>query len=439
MAPKTLLKVLVDNQRLTYAAFDRLFTNTGDRLFGKGRGPTCGESQYRRWTGGRLKGLPGNKTCQVLEEMFGRKVEDLFSPPPPDSNLPAHTDNWEVEILMAAQEAHRDADAFSASISDLTTDQLHDQIVSLARNYHMRPPHDVFRDVDHLRKEMERQRDRTRVPAQQQKLLVLCGQATALLASAAFDLGSITGARSLARAAALYGETARYEPLRAYADATLAYLAYYAGEPYEAVTLTSRALSYGGLGDVARRRILAIQTRAHAHLGDDESTQRTMLMSDEVNTAARDDLHDDVGGEFSFPSDRMAMSHSTSAILIRDSSQAEAMASRALDLLSQRPVAERTLHVLGSATADLALSRLMAGNLDGAVEVMGPVWEIPGPQRVTGVLMRLTRLRRYLAQSDYHGVVQAIDLAERIEDFQRTATSAVNLLGHQAGILALEA
>jgi len=81
----------------------------------------------------------------------------------------------------------------------------------------------------------------------------------------------------------------------------------------------------------------------------------------------------------------------------------------------------------------------MAGNLDGAVEVMGPVWEIPGPQRVTGVLMRLTRLRRYLAQSDYHGVVQAIDLAERIEDFQRTATSAVNLLGHQAGILALEA
>lgn len=45
---------------------------------------------------------------------------------------------------------------------------------------------------------------------------MLAGETSALLAVAAFDLGSLDGAKRLARTAALYGEAARHEPLRAY-------------------------------------------------------------------------------------------------------------------------------------------------------------------------------------------------------------------------------
>ena len=57
----------------------------------------------------------------------------------------------------------------------------------------------------------------------------------ALLAVAAFDLGYFPSARTLARAAAVYGESTRFTPLQAYADGTLAYIAYHSGEPNEAL------------------------------------------------------------------------------------------------------------------------------------------------------------------------------------------------------------
>ncbi len=89
------------------------------------------------------------------------------------------------------------------------------------------------------------------------------------------------------------------------------HFAYHAGEPTEAIVNARSALSYGGLGDVAKRRLLAIQARALGHLGDVESAQRAIRQSEETGLGHRDDLHDGVGGEFSFPDERLAMSNRT--------------------------------------------------------------------------------------------------------------------------------
>ncbi|MFI9764991.1 DNA-binding protein [Streptomyces sp. NPDC051963] len=440
--PNTVLKALCDREKLPYRKFNERFTLTGVELFGHNpNNPTCGEPQFRRWTGGKLVGLPGPETCAILERMFpGYTAEQQFAHPSEviDSQVPAYHLDLEERIAMTARDAHEAADATAGvSISDNTIDELRDQVVTLAQRYHRLAPLRAFENAEELRVKVEDHRDRTQVPAQLQALMILNGQVAALLSSAAFDLGYLRHARTFARTAALLGETTRFAPLRAYVDGSLAYIAYHAGDNTEAVVKAERALSYGGLGDVAERRLHAIQARAYAHLGDIASATRAIRLSQEPGRDRMDELHDAVGGEFGFTAERLAMSNSTTALIIGDSGQAEAAARHALALLGQRTPDAQSAHVQGGAAADLAMARLLANDVEGAAEALAPVWEIPTDQRMTGIVVRTARIHRRLSRPTYHGAQLPGQLRERIEDFNRV--SPPHQIGPHVGLLAIEA
>jgi tetratricopeptide (TPR) repeat protein len=440
--PNTLLKWLCDRERLTYRKFNERFTGIGVKLFGRNpNNPTCGEPQFRRWTGGKLRGLPNPEACAILEAMFpGYSAEQLFGPPSAavDPQARAYDLDLEERIGMTARDAHEDADATAtASISDTTLDEIRDEVLSLARVYHSLPPLKAFEDADKLRLDIEKKRDRTQVPAQLQALTILGGQVAALLSASAFDLGYLRHARTFARTAALYGESARFTPLQAFADGSQAYIAYHSGDVSEAVAKAERALSYGGLGDVAQRRLHAIQARAYAHQGDVESAQRAIRLAEEAGRDQLDELHDAVGGEFGFTPERLAMSNSTTALIIGDSNQAEITARRALALLEQQPEDAQSAHVRGGAAADLALARILADDVEGAAEALEMVWAIPSEQRMTGIVVRTARIHRCLSRPAYHGAHLPGQLRERIEDFSRV--SPPYQIGPSVGLLALEA
>ncbi|MET9914374.1 DNA-binding protein [Streptomyces sp. NPDC006476] len=402
-----------------------LFEQTADEVIGKGtNNPTCSERTAKRWRAGGVNPASlSPDTRRVLEAMFGHRVVDLFAPPPqPDPHAPAF--DLEHEIEMTARDAHEDASAMAAaSISDTSLDQLTDDVMTLAREYASIAPIQAFQRGRALQSQLQDLRDRTQVPAQQQRLLVLLGQTMALLAASAFDLGAFDSARRLARSADLYGETSRFEPLRAYSDGILAYIAYFTGMPSEAVAKARRAQTYGGLGDVARRRLLAIEARAHGYQGNTESAHRAIRLSEEVDSGTSDELHDGVGGEFGFTAERLAMSSSSTALLIHDPAQAERSARKALDLIRQRPAEKRSAHVLGGAAADLAMARLFAGDVEGAAEALQPLWDIPADQRVTGVLARTGQIQHFLTQPSFRGAVLPGELRSRVEEFTRTATA----------------
>ncbi|KJS63538.1 hypothetical protein [Streptomyces rubellomurinus] len=433
-APQTLLKILVDQRRWRYVDFERHFRRSATELLDAGaRNLTVSESQYRRWTAGRVQTLPGPDACRVLEYMFGIDVATLFGPPP--SDLPAPAFNLEDEIDMTARDAQSEAGAAAAaSISDIALDQLRDDVATLAREYVTTPTYVVFQKAKEMRESAEANRERTQVPAQQQELLIVAGQACALLATAAFDLGSLDGARRLSRSAALYGEAARFDPLRAFAGGTLAYIAYFSGRPAEGVRVARAARAFTGLGDVARRRLAAIEARAFGHLGDIASAQRALDASTADGSGRRDDLHDEVGGEFGFSPERLAMSNASTCLLIGDGDRAERIAVQALDLARSRPSATRSVRVVGGAGADLAAARLLRDDLDGAAQALEAMWLVPKEQRATGLLARAARVRSGLSSSRYSQAVLAAELGERIEDFTRQ--SAPRQLG--AGPLAIE-
>lgn len=156
-----------------------------------------------------------------------------------------------------------------------------------------------------------------------------------------------------------------------------------------------------------------------------------------AESGARDDLHDGVGGEFGFTPERLAMSSSSTALLIHDQGQAEESAQRALHLIGQRPKAGRSAHVLGGAAADLAMARLLTDDVDGAAEALAPLWEIPGDQRVTGVLVRAGQIQQHLARPVYRSAALPRELRDRVEDFTRSAST--HQLSTRSALLQLEA
>ncbi|MFG2812535.1 DNA-binding protein [Streptomyces sp. NPDC048410] len=372
----------------------------------------------------------------MLEHLFGVGTAALLDAPPSVTPEPAF--NLEDEIVMTARDVQSEAaEAAAASISDTTLDQLRDDVTTLARTYTNRAPFDVFLRARELREEAETVRSRTQVPAQAQELLIGAGQACAILATAAFDLGSLDGAKRLCRSAALYGETARFNPLRAFAGGTLAYLAYFSNQPREAARLARQAQTFSGLGDVARRRLAAIEARAFGHLGDPVSAQLALDASQADDEGMTDELHDGVAGEFGFTVERLAMSNASTCLLLGDGDQAEISAMRALELAAGRPMAQRSARVVGGAAADLATARLLRGDLDGAVDALEQVWTVPRDQRATGLLTRTARVRRTLTGERFRSAVVASELGDRIEDFTRMA--AQHQLGSGGGpVAALE-
>ncbi|MDX3075845.1 DNA-binding protein [Streptomyces sp. MI02-7b] len=424
----TLLKALVLRRGWTYSVFLAEYERAAATLHREHGAPTrnlsVSEPQFRRWTAGDLKGLPSGPARQVLELLFQRPVARLFEPASAEDLSPpsAPEIDMEAEINMAARDAqNRASEAAAASVSDTTLDQLRDDVAILARRYAATGPFQTFSQAQALLHQAEDLRDRTQVPIQQQELLILAGQASALLASAAFDLGQLSGAARLFRTAALYGETARCEPLQAFAGGGLAYIAYRTGRPGDAVRLVGTALAFSGLGDVARRRLLAIQARAFGHLGDHGRARAAIQASQDAAHGARDDLHDDVAGEFGFSKERLVMSCASTSLLVGDGQQAEEFAAHALQLVSARPTEQRSDAIMGKACVDLARARLLRSDVDAAVEALEPVWSVAPPHRVSGLLERTAAVRQVLAHGTFRSAPSAVALGERIENFTREA------------------
>ncbi|MGP4113616.1 hypothetical protein ACTWP5_22235 [Streptomyces sp. 4N509B] len=421
MESRTLLHLLVQQRRWTYDVFRRAYekaarevaTTTGDPSIGTA---TVSEQSYRRWTAGKVRSLPNWPASTILEHMFGRPVGEILAPPANEvaAPLPCGRATDESEMRMTARNAADHAgEAAAQSLPDLTIDQVEDDVRTLARIYLHTAPAEAYRRGAELLHVSQAMLDRTQRVRQRERLYLQAGATAALMASASFDLGSLPTAVQLARTAALYGEVIDHGPLQAYAHGALAYLAYWDGRPADAVRLARSSRSFGGLGDTGALRLAVIAARAHAHVGDQEGAQRAMQDATRCDTGRRDDLHDDVGGEFGMPPARAAMSTATTYLLLRDADGAEETATRALELFDadgEQPT------LRGKASIDLARARIAGGELDGAAEAAQPVLALGSEWSSLGLVQRVASLRADLTCSHLDAPVIR-ELGAACEDF----------------------
>ncbi|WP_206505967.1 hypothetical protein [Streptomyces chrestomyceticus] len=443
MAPQpapTLLRRLVDEAHQTYASFVRDYQEAarkvadarGDRSIATA---TVAEITFRRWMRGKVQTLPQQPAPWILEHMYGFPARALFEPAPEDATL-ALPAIEESELAMTARDAAAHAeDAASLTVPDITLDRLRDSILDIVRTYTSTSPPEVYHKAKDLLLDTQEKLDRTQVPRQREDLYLTAGQAAAVLSSVCFDLGALQPAVQHSRTAILYGQVIEHGPLQAYAHGALAFLAYWSSRPAAALNLVHTAQSFGGLGATAYSRLAAIEARTHAHLGDHEQAVRAIRESLNTPHSDRDDLHDDIGGEFGFSPERLAMSNATTYLLIGDAAGAEEAATHALHLLDQRDAGTRPLLISSQAAIDLARALLLRQELDGACEALEPVFGVPRDWRGAGVLERLAAARSQLTRPAFRNAAKAVELGERIEEF--SASSVSRNLGDSAP-LALE-
>ncbi|WP_242440513.1 hypothetical protein [Streptomyces sp. CB02923] len=325
---------------------------------------------------------------------------------------------------MTARDAAAHAeDAASLTVPDITLDRLRDTILDIARTYNSTSPPEVYRTAKELLLDTQEKLDRTQVPRQREHLYLTAGQAAAMLSAVCFDLGALQPAVQHSRTAILYGQVIEHGPLQAYAHGALAFLAYWSGRPAAALTLVRTAQGFGGLGATACSRLAVIEARTHAHLGDHEQAVQAIRDSLDIPHSNRDDLHDDIGGEFGFSSERLAMSNATTYLLIGDATGAEEAATQALHLLDQRDAGSRPLLISSQAATDLARARLLRQELDGACDALAPVFDVPRDWRGAGVLERLAAARAQLTRPVFRTAAKATELGERIEEFSASSVS----------------
>ncbi|MER6684574.1 hypothetical protein [Streptomyces olivaceoviridis] len=440
---RTVLYLLTTRQGIrSHRSFSEEYERVAQQLRTEGYevAPPPGARHYERLLkAGGVKTTPHGPTARVLERMFQRPIGDLLrsvDEVPRDereestSTLSPPVLN-ESELLMTARDAaSHSGEAAALRLDELTLDQLHDDLVKLARKYGCTTPADVFQQAKSLLQQVQVHLERTRAPEQHSRLYYAAAQASALLAAASFDLGALAPAVSFARSAAQYGKTIGHGPVQAYAYGMMAFMAFWDGRPSESVRLAKTAQQFGGLGDTARRRLYAIEARAYGHLRSEVEVQRAIHAASEQTSGHRDELHDDIGGEFAFDAARTAMSNATTCLLLRDPVGAEEFASTALTLLTNRPAAEVPVVVSGPAAIDLARARLMRGEVEGAHEALEPVFQVPPSWRGSGMMERLTAARIELTRPEFRSAPAALALAEKIEEF--SALSPARRLGAQS-------
>lgn len=431
----TALRVLVTERRWrTYETFKKQFEDTAKALAAETRDQrladlTVSRTQYERWLRGGLTTRPYAGASAVLERMFSMDV-DLLLGPAGEADMPREHGsllNLKSEIIMAARESSEHA-AFAAarSIEETTIEQLQEDIASVAGKYPSVSPVESFGEAKRIRDLALSLLDRTGRPAQESDLYATVGQACAILSVASFDLGYSDAAAEQARSVFLYGRMVGHDSMCAWALGMRALIGNWSNRPLEALELVSKGLAVSPAG-TPTARLHAISARAYSHLGNAPATDEAarLALAEADSGAPVDELHDRVGGEFSFDAARIARCLASAYVVLRQPEPVVQLTGRVLELYGGS-VPSTTLmpKVEAEARIDLAHAFLIGGQLDAAEDALRPVFALDRTKRVQGITGRLVEIRRGLAAQQYQGSTSALELGARIEVFATESAGA---------------
>ena len=105
--------------------------------------------------------------------------------------------------------------------------------------------------------------------------------------------------------------------------------------------------------------------------------------------------------------------------------RAASEAQNALDLFANGRAEDRSFSDEAGASAELALARVSAGQVDGAQEALAPVLALEPARRIGGIVVSASRVHQALRDRRHIGSPVARDLREEIEMFCRVPAAAL--------------
>jgi tetratricopeptide (TPR) repeat protein len=295
-------------------------------------------------------------------------------------------------------------------------EQLHADVRRLARAYVTEPPLQLFAFLVAVRDPVFERLAGRQHPAQAAELCLLAGELCGLLANASLDLGNRYAAADHARAAWTYGEVIGHHSLRGWARALQAMIAYWSGQPQEALLLAQSGQRYAMSGNVLAR-LAGLEAQALAGLGRADEAVIAIGRAQDAFGSGYDELQDDIRGEFAYTRARLAAVSARVFIGVGQHDRSIEQGDLAIDLYRSGPPEERSYGCEALALIDLAAAHIQRRELDGAGSVLAPVLNLPSTHHIELYSHGLTRIRNLLRRPEHRETREAGQLVERIEGF----------------------
>jgi tetratricopeptide (TPR) repeat protein len=339
---------------------------------------------------------------------------------------PGEGDGWLDMIAATASEARGHAEQAAVSgIGPGTVEQLTADVARLSRAYVSAAPLPLFETMHRALGHVEAALDQNVYPAQARDLKFLAGALCGLMANACLDLGREEAADDLARAAWTHGRIIDHDPLMGWARGTQALAAIWDQRFEDAARHAEDGLRHAP-GGIGAARIHAIHARALAACGDAVPARAAINAAEKASTdAEHDDLHDGVGGEFTFDAAKLRYYEALALLDSGEPAEAERAAAAAISLYEAVPVRARSYGCVALARVQLARAALMGNRLDDAAEALASVLALDPQQRISSLNEHLEACRQLLRVAGCRDSGTARDLDQRLAAFGAASTARV--------------
>jgi tetratricopeptide (TPR) repeat protein len=326
----------------------------------------------------------------------------------------------EEEVIMAAAEQSAEFSewAEATNVGTNTLDQFDQDIRTIARSYLRSHPLPLVLDTIRLRNRAFTLLEGRQHPNQSRRLYVIAGRACGLLAWMSGDVGRTAEAETQARTGWLCAEIADNDGLRAWIRATQSKSAYWDGRIHDSARLAEAGLECRA-SDTARVLLASLAARAWARLGRAEEAHAAIARASNEREAVTGE--DEVGGLYGFSEAQQSYLAGSTYLYLKESTEALRAADRAVWLYEIGAPDERFYGAEMIALIDAATAHLQADELEGAIEKLNPVLELPPQQRLETFTTRLGEMREALRRNRYAGSRIAVDLLRHIEEFRSNA------------------
>lgn len=354
----------------------------------------------------------------VVQRRFAVAVQEtaVGSPGISDGVMTAVADSISTDPLLI------DGDFASDSV-----EMLQEEMAILARAGD-KAALDVFMTGRRLRDQARQLAERTRKPSVLADLYVVIGQATALMASTAFDLGHWNESAAMALASTKYATIAGHSSLEAWTYGLQMTLANWRNEPDAALMYLNRGMRVAPAGE-PRFRLRYIAARSYALIGEAGAVADVLADAelDRIDADGRtDELSASVGGEFAFGHGRAAACAAAAWLDLGNGEEVVRYAEMALSSYEALPSFRQPYSQLSGAQIDIAAGRLHMNELDGAREALRGVLSLPPNKRNVSLTGRVGRVRDLLSLPPWTDDAEAHHLAEQTSTWL-TETSAAPL------------
>ncbi|MGH4009855.1 MAG: hypothetical protein ACRDTH_17180 [Pseudonocardiaceae bacterium] len=425
-SPRTRLEQLLQQRHVTLEEFRKRYQRAA--------GTPLSERQAYRWVAGEVRGLPYPKAQATLERLFDEPVTRLFGPPygieavrplrwrhgaVPERGS-ARTD-WEGQVIAMSADRARDflTRIEVSNVGAETLDQLADDVRHLVTTSQHQPLPTLLGDLVDTQDRAFALLERRQRPEQTRDLYLLAGIACGLMAKASHDLGAPHDAMTHARTGYACADNAGHDGLRVWIRGLQSGIAYWSGRPED-------SLRYAQLGaEAAARsrgtagiRLTSSEARSLAALNRLDDAHTSLAQATEARDRMEPDELDSLGGLYTFSWPRQ-LYFAADALTWGGETEAnhtERLALEALDAYARARDQDRAFGDESGARSALAVARVLRCEIDGAVEALAPVLELPPPKRIHGIVTSVEHVRNALSAVKNPGRDVA-ELAGAIEGF----------------------